>query len=115
MSIVFELYRSVVRHNQSVKKLVYSVKNYKIQVFLHGYYQFSVGFENWMEIICGNLGYLTWNLENFWKIIGGEYTIHFDQEIEKLYCEKLPKYMARHPKTNNFAIKLVIDDYGRDY
>lgn len=106
------------------RKFVYSVKNYKLQLFLAGFYQIQVAINNWLEIIFEDQirlqfnvenDFFIYNLENFWAIISGERTPQPDKKIEKLYYKKLPKYAARHPKTDYFAIYQVIDDYGRDY
>ncbi len=113
----------IAQYNANFGNFIYSLKNYKLQIFLLGFYQFNIGLQNWFEIILedslryvnADNEFLIFNQENFWRIISGELSPHFNSEIEKLYYQKLSKYIARHPKTKCFAISQVIDDFGRDY
>lgn len=121
---MLEILRYVQIFNARFGDFIYRVKSYKLQIFLLGFYQINIGIENWIEIIfkevvelkLGNDNdFWDFNQENFWKIISGEHTPHFNKEVERMYYEKLPKYIARHPKANCFAISQVINDFGRDY
>ena len=121
--ISIEFLQSVFKSDTSFRRFVYSIRNYRLQLFLAGFYQIDVTAKCWLEMIFENViksqfnahdDYFIINQENFWAIISGERTPQPNKEIEKLYYEKLPKYIARHPKTDYFAIYQVIDDYGRD-
>ena len=121
---MLEVLRYIQIFNVKFGDFIYSIKNYKLQIFLLGFYQINIGIENWIEIMFKKVvglkfendsNFWAFNQENFWKIISGERTPYFNKEIEGMYYEKLPKYIARHPKTKCFAISQVIDDFGRDY